>query len=162
MLFRCAVGVLSLLAGPLCLAQVVTVRVINGANGRPLQKQNVSLYPGYEKGEKTPPNYDGLMVLGKETDANGQARFTLPEPAPSSVWVRIALSSTGWYCEECDATAATADLLQKGIVIGSDLAKSTKTATQVKVPPGELLFIVRRVPFYWRLLHLILDPLERG
>jgi len=145
----------------LCLAQVVTVRVINGANGHPLQKQHVSLHLNYEKEEKTPPNYDGLMSLEKETDANGQARFTLPEPAPSHVFVLIPLTSTGWYCKECGATAATADLLQKGIAIDPDVAESTRPATRVKVPPGELLFIVRRAPFSWRLLHLILGPLER-
>ena len=42
-LLRGSACVLLLMLGPSCLAQVVTVRVINAADGHPLQKQQVSV-----------------------------------------------------------------------------------------------------------------------
>jgi hypothetical protein len=158
MLFRGAVCLLFLLVGRLCVAQVLTVRVINGANGRPLQKLHVSVQLFYEKGEKTPTNYNA--ELSPKTDANGAAHFTIPEPAPSRLLAEVQLTYLHWHCR-CVTVAATADLVQKGIVEGADPAGSKSSATRVKVSPGEILFFARRVPFYEQLLRYVLGPLER-
>jgi hypothetical protein len=172
MLFRGAVCLLFLLVGRLCVAQVVSVRVINGANGRPLQKLHVSVQLFYEKGEKTPTNYNAelspktgangphVMRLELETDANGAAHFTISEPAPSRLLAEVQLTYLHWHCR-CVTVAATADLVQKGIVEGADPAGSKSSATRVKVSPGEILFFARRVPFYEQLLRYVLGPLER-
>src|SRR5580698_9421761 len=65
---------------PLCLAQLVTIRVIDVRNGRPVPDRQVSLSLLYAKDEKIPAK-DGATLRGK-TDSSGQAEFRLPEPRP--------------------------------------------------------------------------------
>jgi hypothetical protein len=146
-LFR--VCVLLLLGGPLCLAQVVSIRVINAADGGPLQKQQVSVSLLYDKGEKTPPKHN--VNLSLESDAKGEAHFTLPEPAPSRISARVRLTSVHWRCG-CEVLATTEDVIQKGI-IGPQPAESKKPATPVIVSPGEIIFLARPLSFFERVLY---------
>ena len=150
MLFRGLVYVLVLLLGPFCFAQVVTVRVINAADGHPLQKQHVSVSLLYDKGEKTPAKYEANLTL--ETDTNGEARFTLPEPAPPHISVQVRLTSEHWRCG-CGVLAASGDVIQKGIVGPLPGGQSKKTTTSLKAPPGEILFVARPLSFFERLLY---------
>lgn len=150
MLFRGVGCVLLMLVGPLCFAQVVTVRVINAADGRPLQKQQVSVSLLYEKGEKTPAKYEANLSL--ETDANGEAHFTLPEPAPPHISAQVRLTSEHWRCG-CGVLAATGDVIQKGIVSPLPGGESKKAAASLKVAPGEILFAARPLSFFERLLY---------
>ena len=149
MLFRGSVCVLLLLVGPLCFAQVVTIRVINTADGRPLQRQQVTVSLLYDKGEKTPPKYDANLSL--ESDANGEAHFTLPEPAPSRLSARVRLTSVHWRCG-CEVLATMADVIQKGIV-GPQPAGSKKSVTPVMVSPGEIIFLASPLSFFERALY---------
>jgi hypothetical protein len=150
MLLRSSVCVLLLLVGPFCFAQVVTVRVINAADGHPLQKQHVSVSLLYEKGEKAPTKYDANLSL--ETDANGEAHFTLPGPAPPHISAQVRLTSEQWRCG-CGVLAATADVIQKGIVGPLAGAEPKKSAAPVKASPGEILFVARPLSFFERLLY---------
>jgi hypothetical protein len=150
MLFRGSVYVFLQMLGPLCLAQVVAIRVINAADGRPLQKQRVSVSLLYEKGEKTPAKYDANLSL--ETDANGEAQFTLPEPAPRHLSAQVRLTSEHWHCG-CGVLAATGEVIQKGIVGPLPRAESKKSAPPVKADPGEILFVARPLSFFERLLY---------
>ena len=70
----------------LCRAQEVRVRVINAENGRPLQKQGVSVSFLYDKkyDKEIPTKYDA--VLNIETDVNGEAHFKLPEPSACALF----------------------------------------------------------------------------
>lgn len=155
MLFRGLVCVLVLLIGPLCLAQVVTVRVVNTADGHPLQNQHVSVSLLNESGEKLPANYEANASL--ETDVNGEAHFTLPQPAPRHLSVLVRLTSEHWRCG-CAVLAATGDVIQKGIVGPLPGGQSKKAATTLKAMPGEILFVARPLSFFERLLY----PLEKG
>ena len=150
MLFRGFVYVLALLVGPFCFAQVVTVRVINAANGRPLQKQHVSVSLLYDGGQKPPPRSEAIVTL--DTDANGEARFTLPQPAPLHMSALVRLTSEHWVCG-CRVLAATADVIQMGIVDSVPGGKSKKAAASLKAAPGEILFVARPFSFFERLLY---------
>jgi hypothetical protein len=150
MLFRCLVFVLLLLVEPLCFAQAVTVRVVNAADGHPLQKQQVSVSLLYEKGEKTPAKYEANLSL--ETDANGEARFTLPEPTPPHILAQVRLTSEHWRCG-CGVLAASGDVIQKGIVGPLPGGEPKKTTASLKAAPGEILFVARPLSFFERLLY---------
>jgi hypothetical protein len=155
MLLQGLVCVLLLTLGPLCFGQVVTIRVINAADGHPLQKQQVSVSLLYEKGERTPPKYDANLSL--ETDVNGEAHFPLPEPAPTHLSAQVRLPSEHWRCG-CGVLAATEDVIQKGIVGPLPGAEPKKSAAPLKGTPGEILFVARPLSFFERLLY----PLVKG
>ena len=140
-----------------CSAQVIEVRVIDGRNGRPILKQQisgVSVSLLYEGSETKPAKYDALQQL--DIDANGVARFILPEPAPAHLSVGARLRSNYWHCG-CAAPAfvVTAHLIQQGIVAGRE---SVSPAISVKAEPGEILFIARRFTFFeWLISPLVRD-----
>lgn len=136
-----------------CLAQIVTVRVIDITNGRPLQSQAVSVSLLYDKGEQTPPKYDATLNL--QTNVNGEVQFTLPEPAPMHLSAQIHLTSEHWRCG-CAVFGATQDLLQKGLLGPQPGAASKKVDVTAK--PGEILFLARPLTFFERLLY----PLVKG
>ena len=104
--------------------------------------------PFYDKGERRPAKYDAALSL--ETDVNGQAQFTLPEPAPGHLAAQIRIDWGHWDCV-CSVLAATQDVVQKGFVDSAAPKKST--AAPVKAVPGEILFAVRPLSFFERLLH---------
>ena len=152
--FRFLVLSVLLLLSPLCSAQVIRIRVINSSNGQPLAKQSVSINLLYDKGEKAPARYEANLRL--ETDANGEARFLLPEPVPVHLAAQVRLTSEHWHCG-CLALAATQDVIQKGIVqtLGPE---SSGSATNEKAEPGVILFFARPLTFLERLLY----PLLKG
>ena len=76
--------------------QAIRIRVINVNNGHGLSQQNVSVSLLYGKDEMTPAKYDAN--LGAETDANGEARFLLPEPVPVHLAAQVRLTSEHWHC----------------------------------------------------------------
>jgi hypothetical protein len=153
-LFRCLSFVLLLLVvGSRCFAQEVTVRVINAVNGRPLEKQHVSVSLMYD-GEMLPTRH--YADLSQDTNANGEAHFTLPEPAPPHVWVQVRLTSDAWHCA-CAVIAATGAVVQKGIV-RKIAGESNKAAASLKAAPGEILFAAHPYSFLERLLY----PLAKG
>ena len=141
MLFRVFACVLLMLAGPVCVAQEITVRVINAANGRPMKKVTVMV--------SGPPGPQIMLAVRRETDGTGEAHFTLPDPAPRYIVVNAILSSDHWDCG-CLATAAPGELIQKGVVapFGS---KPTKAAASLKPTPGQVLFAMRPLSFFERL-----------
>jgi hypothetical protein len=110
--------------GPTCMAQEITVRVVNGANGQPLQKMPVSvafLYDGkYDK--NIPANHPRGLNL--ETDINGEARFRFPEPAPTHFSSEIRVDWSRWNCS-CVVIGSTDEMITKGTVAAtSDSLKS--------------------------------------
>ncbi len=132
--------------------QAIRIRVVNVNNGHPLPHQNVSVDLLYDKDEKAPAKYEAH--LRSETDANGEARFLLPEPVPLYLAAQVRLTSEHWHCG-CMALAATQDVIQKGIVqtIGPE---STGSSTNAKPEPGIILFFARPFTFLERLLYPLL------
>jgi hypothetical protein len=147
--FRYLACFLLLWVAPLCLAQPVTIRVINAVDGRPLQKQEVSVSLLYEKGERTPARYDTTLNL--ETDVNGEAHFRLPDPAPAHLSAQVHLTSGHWRCR-CGILAVTQHLIQKGAVEPPG-GVSKKSGVSVKAAPGEIVFVARPLSFFERLLY---------
>jgi hypothetical protein len=125
-----------MLVAPSCFAQEMTVRVVNAANGRPLKDQLVYI------GVREPLVWNDLQL---KTDANGEARFTLPDPAPPHMRVNVLLSPLRWDCG-CMFVAATEGVIQKGVVPPPG-AKPTKAAASLKPSPGQIQFAVRPLSF---------------
>lgn len=139
---------------PFCLAQEVevTVRVINAANGRPLQKQAVSVSFLYDKkyDKEVPAKYDAVLNL--ETNVNGEAHFKLPEPPPVHFSAQVRVDWSRWKCG-CGILGSTDDLIRRGLVGPVATADSKKSAALFKAAPREVLFLARPVPFLERLLY---------
>jgi len=87
----------------------VKILVINGNNSRPMSKQGVFVQLLYEKTTKVSP------PLHIETNANGEAQFSIPEPAPEHLDVRIALTSKYWHCA-CWFMTDTEKVLNSGVL----------------------------------------------
>jgi hypothetical protein len=157
--FRCVACCLLLSVVPCCSAQEAKIRVINGANGRPMPKLTVSVSFWYDKkyDKEIPANYDRSLTL--ETDGNGEAQFKFPQPPPMHFAAQVLMSSPHWYCG-CAILASTDDLVRQGIVgplaegpLGGKDAK--KFASRYKAAPGEILVIARPFSFFDRLLYAL-------
>jgi hypothetical protein len=146
---RYLVGLLLVWSSGHCFAQVITVRIINDKNGHALPGQRVSVSLFYGKGETAPEKYDSKLSL--ETDANGVAQFTFPQPPPAHLWVGAGLPSQYWFCScNTEARAATQEIIEKG--------SGGRIDSKSKVPdakPGEIVFDARP----YNLLERILYPL---
>jgi hypothetical protein len=129
-----------------CSAQSIRVRVLNSNDGHPLPKQAVTVQFLYETPAKaTPP-------LHIETDANGDATFSVPEPTPEHVNVRVTLSSEHWHCA-CWALADTQKIFKGGITQPAAVKQSNAATTRATAEPGEIVFLVRPFTFFERLLY---------
>jgi hypothetical protein len=131
------------------MAQMITIRIISAHKGGPLPKQRVLVTLLYEKGERPPPNHNATLTL--ETDPNGNAHFTLPEPSPAHLAARVVIDWGHWNCA-CGVLAATQDVIQKGIV------ESAVHSFAAEQTPGEILFVVRPLSLWERILY----PLVKG
>src|SRR5208283_1899551 len=135
---------LVLLLCPVCLAQSVRVRVVNGKDGRPLPKQAVSVQFFYEKPAKVSP------PLHLETDFKGEAQFSIPEPTPAHLFVHVALAYEYWHCA-CGFMGDTETVVHKGVLEAAGDTKKTPTAP-ANPEPGHIVFVARPLTFVERLL----------
>ncbi len=140
----------------ICFAQQIMVRVIDARDGRPLGNRETSLYLIYEKGELTPARYEPTLLL--KTNVHGEAHFNLPEPAPGHMQAWVGMGSEGhWLCW-CSWVGPAKDVVEKGIVARAPWLKSPPSAKPV---PGEIIFYARPQGIFERIVHFILEPLER-
>ena len=139
-----------------CLGQTVTVRIVNVQNESPVRNRHV-----YVSGlrAKTATNEDeGLKLVMKPmtadlsliTDTNGDATFELPKPAPADFYVRAALSGSEWDCT-CTVRVSTEEVVEKGFVVWSPYAER-KPKPSIQPKPGLILFSLRPIPWYVRVL----------
>ncbi len=152
----CSLGMLLFLLwfNPFCLAQVITVRVIDIRNGHPLEKLQVSISLFYEKGQPKPAKYDKIIKL--ETDMEGKAQINLPEPPPGYLSFGITMSSEHWHYAPI-TTVKTEQLIQQGIVVDVP-AERKKSDFPVKAKPGEIIFPARPHSFF----HRLVNPIMKG
>jgi len=136
--------------GPPCLAQAVTIRVINGNNGQPLQKQKVFVSLLYDDGGRPPEKYDANLSL--ETDNAGEAQFSLPASPPAHLAAQVHVDSARWRCG-CGVLVATRDLIQKGIVGPVPPTESRNSFAPIKAGPGQILLVARPLSIWERLLY---------
>jgi hypothetical protein len=137
-LVRVFAWVLVMLVAPACVAQEVTVRVVNAVDGHPLKRVPVSV-------RAMAPGEHNLRLT---TDENGMAKFILPEPAPTHFTVDVLVSPTHWDCP-CFGGGYTDDVIQKGIVVAPP--GKTPGAASLKATPGQILLPLRSLSFSERL-----------
>jgi len=152
---RCLLPLLlSCLSFP-CAAATISIRIINSKTGQPLQNQRVAVVLLYDKGEKIPLGYAASSQL--ETDANGEAQLSLPEPPPSHLGITVHLTSEHWHCA-CSDLAETQTVIQNGILVGETDNKLKIGNKIVQAEPGEVIFAARPFTFLEKLLY----PLVKG
>jgi hypothetical protein len=146
-----AIFFLLLTPGSICAAQMVTIRVVNGSDGRPLTKESVLISLLYSKGDAGPPDHVST-VINLQTDGVGEAHYALPEPAPRHLSVRVSLTSAYWRCS-CGALVTTEEVIKSG-VIGAQGTKEMKIDKQlIKPRPGEIIFTPMPMTLLQRLLY---------
>lgn len=150
---RCLAAFLLLVLAPLCLAQAVTIRVLNSRDGHPLARQSVSVSFLYGHKEGTPPKHDSGLTL--ETDANGEARFTIPDPAPAHLAAQVRPDWSRWRCS-CFVLTDTQIIVQKGVAgpFPTDVAKKLPASGTPR--PGEILFVATPLSFLERIFYPLL------
>jgi hypothetical protein len=83
------------------------------------------------------------------------ARLTLPQPIPEVLSVfAFPKTEKKWYAGS--VKAGTAVVLQKG-------TQSTGITSHgnVRADPGQILILAERITLWHKMIHTILDPLER-
>lgn len=131
---------------PVLAPDTVKVRVINGKNLQPIPKQRVFVQLLYEKPTKISPS----MLI--ETNANGEAEFSIPEPLPEHLDVRLALTSSHWHCT-CSLMTDTEKVFNTGVlkVLASKVPNASNAP--VNVEPKQIVFVARPFTFFEKMLH---------
>ena len=142
-----------LLLGNFCLAQPITVRLIDSKNGQGLAKQAVTVQFLYDNPATAP------STVNIESNSNGEAQISLPEATPPHLAIKVSLTSEHWYCN-CWVMTETAKVLQTGIVqtapagmMHTATASSANSSDVAKPKPGEVVFFARPFNLFERLLY---------
>lgn len=135
-----------LCTGTCCLAQAVTIRVLD-TRGHAVAKQRVTVSLFYSRADR-PANYEEDLEF--TTDARGEAHFTLPEPPPEHLFVDVHLPYKKWTCI-CSALSPTGDLMRAGVL--ESVQEAPRPARAITAGPGEMVFIARQRSFWSRLLY---------
>jgi hypothetical protein len=146
-----------------CFSQTVLISIVNVTNGRPVRNRPVyiagisgKISSDLDERRKllTKPATPELLLV---TDANGEAHFELPNPAPAYFYVRAVLSDAHWDCT-CLVRVSTEEVVRKGFMTISPYAEHKPSAKSIQPKPGEVLFGLRPTPWWWRILY----PVEKG
>jgi hypothetical protein len=151
---KTGVFAVTLLLSSVRFAQQVSIRMVNSSNGQPLPGWKVDVY-------FVNPTQGKDAVKGSQhfqTDADGMARFTLPQPIPEVLNVYAHSQTEKWYVGSFKAN--TMAVLQKG-----SQSKGFKTHGKVIAYPGQILILAKPVTVWDKIVHeivyTILGPLER-
>jgi len=149
---------LFLCANTVCFAQTITIRLVDLTNQSPISNQHVYVFGLSGKAEmkeekvrlelSNPLAADMTLV----TDIKGEATFDLPKSVPPYFYVRAQLSGRHWDCF-CGPRIATAELVQKGIVVRND---ERKAEPSIQPKAKELLFALRPTPWWVRVFWPLL------
>jgi hypothetical protein len=132
---------------PVVFGETFKVRVLNATDSKGIAKQQISISYIYEKGQGQASG----GVVASQTNAQGEAEFTIPNPLPSRVSIHVKADDRHWRCA-CLALVATNDLLQTGF-LGPAGAQN-----KAKARPREAIFTLIPLSFWERLLY----PLVKG
>jgi hypothetical protein len=138
-----------LLLPGVCFAQQVTVRVVASGDGQPLPAWKVDVY-------FVNPTQGKNAVQGAyhtQTDTNGMAQFALPNPSPQVLNVYAFPPTQEWYPSVVKSDPAV--VLQQGT------HSEGKMHGKMTEAPGQVLIIGKRVTLWDKIIHAILDPVER-
>lgn len=131
---------------PILAPDKIMVRVINGNDSQPMPKQSVQVKLLYEKAKEISPP---LII---ETNADGEAQFSVPEPAPEHLDVRLTATSKYRHCA-CRLTIDTQKVLDSGVL---EIPKNTLPSTQnsnLNAEPKQIVFVVRPFTLFEKMLH---------
>jgi hypothetical protein len=137
-----------LLFSPVCFAQSVRIRVVNGKNGKALPKQPISVQFIYQR----PPTVSTPLHL--ETDPDGEAYFSIPQPSPAHLNVQVAPKSEYWHCA-CGMMAETQTVVLKGIV---QIVRQKRDHPSLRPEPRYITFVLRPYSFG----EVLLYPFMKG
>jgi hypothetical protein len=132
------------------LGQEIKVVVLDGKNGHALRNAVVWVQYYEDPANRETPAKRVLQRIQYKTGPDGAVRVPLATPLPVQLTVSTSAEP---YCSGF-LVAATADILEQGAVnrCGHKPGDSAPTPD-----PGEIRFLVRRIPWWARLLA----PLER-
>ena len=147
-------GILFLLLESVSYGQVITIRVIDIRNGKPLEKQHVSILIIYDRDETTPTKYDKVVKL--ETDIEGMAQIRLPEPLPGTLQFGLRMTLQHWHYVS-GSMVSTKKLTQQGIELIP--TEKRKSDCRIKAKAGEIVFLVRPFSFFERLFYPVMKEL---
>ena len=85
------------------------------------------------------------------TDANGEAHFDLPNPAPNHFYIHAELAGPVWDCP-CLVRVVTEDVLRKGLLIRNAEDERSPGKLQAQPTPGEILFRLKPLPWWAHVL----------
>jgi hypothetical protein len=128
--------VLLLTGGATCRGIDISVRVINGENGAPMDKQLIWLFLGRDA---------SAPLLKGTTGADGRVLFHLPDPPSERVFAFDAGNTRGG-CS--DINFITNEVLQYGVVRTNNCDRKHKIREQVAARPGEAVIFHRHVHWW--------------
>ena len=146
-----------------CFGQTLKIRVLNDANNSAVENQRISI--SGITGNVGSPDEEREKLLGKHlkpdlrlvTDAKGEARFDLPNPAPAYFYVRLELSASHWDCT-CLVRVSTEEVTTTGLKVRSAYDQRRPGKRPIKPDQDEILFSLRPLPLWVRVLW----PLVKG
>lgn len=134
---RCMRGFIWVLwLSQMCLAQSVTVHVVNEINAKPLANQSVLVQFLFDDSSKT------SSVLRLVTDSHGETQFSLPEPTPERIDVEISLAKKYWHCA-CWVIADTETIIHSGVLQVPKTEPPMHPFPPANKEPGRVIFIAR-------------------
>lgn len=137
---------------PVCLAQDLTLRLIDVTSGRPMSSQPVPVAFIYDK--KYQPNVPAKPEKGVnlETDANGEVHFQFPAPAPAHFAAEARLDRSRWHCG-CALLSSPNELIKKGIVGSIPAGGSGLPGDLIKPVPGRIILFASPLTLWERLFY---------
>jgi hypothetical protein len=131
---QCLAILLVLCLGPLCFGESVVVQVLNGRDGTPVPDQFVTM-------KLRNANATTMVALNSRTDANGEARFQLPQTLPTALDVEVALTQPGLHCPS-HLLGNTERVMHDGLMVAARMHGS-KLSAPIQTAPGHIVFVAR-------------------
>jgi hypothetical protein len=153
------------LVGTESAAQTVRIRLVNSTNGTPMTNLKISVFGVSGKANAQPE--DPRRLLDKHatpdvrlvTDANGEAHFDLPNPAPDHFYIH-ELPGPAWDCT-CLVRVVTEEVSLKRRTISNSQEGLSPGNVSTQPAPGEIVFRLKPTPWWVRVFWPLLVDYRR-
>jgi len=141
--------------------QTVSIRLVKIGDESPVRNQRLYVSgiggtPTNERDERLRlVNEPSTADLSLVTDTMGRAAFELPKHAPAYFYIRAALSTPHWDCT-CVVRLSTEEVADRGFVVLTPYAARWKRNQLIQPKAGEVLFVLRPLPLWFRLFFPVL------
>ena len=152
---------LILFVGTESAAQTVKIRLVNSTNGNPVTNLKILVFGVRGKADAQPEGPQKLLDkhatpdVRLVTDANGEAHFDLPNPAPDHFYIHGKLAGPVWDCT-CLARLVTEEVLRKGRTISTSQEGLSPGNISTQPEPGEIVFRLKPTPWWVRVFWPLL------